>query len=207
MKRVYFVRHGESVGNAEGVFKDPHCEMTETGHKQAKALAERCKTLGIQKIISSPNKRALQTAQYIADTTQAPVVESSSFGATQYASKMIGKSKTGPEAEEYMRILQEVYEEDADARYEDAENFNDLKNRFTSGYVELQQDSAEVLLVVTHESILKSLLVHALLEGNQTIEEHVRTKKTIGKFDHLGVTQMVFDGKRWQLLVWNDLVS
>ena len=56
--RIYFVRHGEP--NYE---KD--C-LTETGKKQAMAVANCLKDLGIEKVFSSTNDRALETASYTA---------------------------------------------------------------------------------------------------------------------------------------------
>ena len=56
--QIYFIRHGEP--NYE---KD--C-LTETGKKQAMAVANCLKDLGIEKVFSSSNGRALETASYTA---------------------------------------------------------------------------------------------------------------------------------------------
>ena len=56
--KIYFMRHG-----------DPNYKndcLTELGHKQAKALAERLSGCGIEQIYSSTNGRAMQTAEYTA---------------------------------------------------------------------------------------------------------------------------------------------
>jgi len=204
MKKVYFVRHGESVGNAENVFKDPQAELIEIGHEQAEKLAQRCAKLGIQRIVASPNKRAMQTAEHIAKACNTTFEAHDAFAATKFASKMLGKSKSGPEADEYTQILKEMYAKNPNNRYEDAENFNDLITRFQLGFDFLSEQPEDVLLVVTHQSILKSLVVHALLEGNQTIEQHVSTKKTLAELDHNGVTEMAYNRTRWQLVTWND---
>ena len=204
MKKVYFVRHGESEGNAEGVFKDPQAELIEIGHKQAEKLAARCKTLNLEVVIASPNRRAIQTGEYIAKQGNIALESDASFAATKYASKMLGKSKTGPEAEEYTKILREMFAKNPDERYEDSENFIDLKNRFEAGFNNLASRSEQTIMVVTHQSILQSLMVHALLEGRQTIDQHVSTKKTLAKLDHLGITEMQFTNGRWQLVTWND---
>ena len=204
MKKIYLVRHGESIGNADNIFKDPESELIELGHQQARVLAQRCATLDIQRVICSPNKRAVQTAEHIAKACGVEHELNDSFAAIKYASRMAGKSKIGVEAEEYIKILKQMYARDPDERYEDAENFNDLITRFQAGFDFLAEQLEEVMLVVTHQSILKSLVVHALLEGKQTIEQHVDTKKTLAELDHNGVTEMIFNGNRWQLVTWND---
>ena len=56
--KIYFVRHGHP--NYE-----KNC-LTELGHKQAKAAAERLQNSGIEQVFSSPYGRALETAEYTA---------------------------------------------------------------------------------------------------------------------------------------------
>ena len=67
---IYFVRHGLSEANVKKVFagqKDDSL-LVEEGRQQAKATAEEIKkrSIKIDKIVSSPSKRALETAQIIA---------------------------------------------------------------------------------------------------------------------------------------------
>ena len=56
--KIYFIRHGQ-----------PNYELdclTELGHKQASAAAERLKDCKIERIFASPNGRAFQTAEHTA---------------------------------------------------------------------------------------------------------------------------------------------
>ena len=55
---IYFVRHGHPD------YKND-C-LTELGKRQAAAAAERLRSSGIEKIISSTNGRAVETAEYTA---------------------------------------------------------------------------------------------------------------------------------------------
>ncbi len=68
---IYFVRHGESQNNVEGVFAGQRndSQLTEKGKKQARAAGKEFqdKRVRIDRIISSPLKRALGTAEIIAD--------------------------------------------------------------------------------------------------------------------------------------------
>lgn len=63
---IYFIRHGESQANADGVHDGQRLDssLTEKGRKQAKVTAEKAKSDGliIERIISSPLKRAKETA-------------------------------------------------------------------------------------------------------------------------------------------------
>ena len=64
--RMIFVRHGEPDYE--------HDCLTETGRLQARAAAERLAGEGISRIYSSPNGRALETAEYTAKKLGLPVV-------------------------------------------------------------------------------------------------------------------------------------
>ena len=64
---IYFVRHGHPN------YKND-C-LTEIGHKQAAAVAERLKDSGIEKVFSSTKGRAHQTAEYTADLLGLEIVD------------------------------------------------------------------------------------------------------------------------------------
>lgn len=74
--RVTFLRHGESVGNAEARFQG-HADypLTEKGLAQARALAKHWKKLGLSfdQCIASPLLRARQTAETISAALQLPL--------------------------------------------------------------------------------------------------------------------------------------
>lgn len=68
MKRLYFVRHGQSTLNLSGHFAGAtEAPLTTLGRHQAKAAGKMAKTLAIDTIISSPMERALETAGIIAN--------------------------------------------------------------------------------------------------------------------------------------------
>ena len=73
---ITFLRHGESVGNAENRFQG-HADfpLTEAGRAQAQALAKRWKADGIcfDCCISSPLLRAYQTAEIICQALGSPL--------------------------------------------------------------------------------------------------------------------------------------
>jgi uncharacterized phosphatase len=68
MKKLYFIRHGESVGNIKRLFTGQwDVPLTDLGTKQAKAAAQTIKERHIDLIVSSPLIRARQTAEIIAE--------------------------------------------------------------------------------------------------------------------------------------------
>jgi len=73
--RLIFVRHAEAEGNLNRLFHGWYdSKITEKGHKQAKKVAERLADIPIDIIYSSSLTRTLQTAQYIADIKQLPII-------------------------------------------------------------------------------------------------------------------------------------
>jgi broad specificity phosphatase PhoE len=75
MKKLYFVRHGESHDNVKGVWSGlSDVALTRLGKVQAKAVGQELKKRGtpIDIILSSPLPRAHHTARIIADQINYP---------------------------------------------------------------------------------------------------------------------------------------
>ncbi len=68
VKKVYYVRHGTSVSNQKGVTSgaEDDTELAEIGREQAKIAGQKLADKGIDMIVSSPMKRAVETAKIIA---------------------------------------------------------------------------------------------------------------------------------------------
>lgn len=77
---LYVARHGQTVWNAEDkVCGSTDLPLTEVGIAQAEKLAEKCKDLNLDLIISSDLIRARKMAQIVSDTCGVPVVEDPRF--------------------------------------------------------------------------------------------------------------------------------
>lgn len=74
MARLILIRHGETDWNIAGRYQgqaDP--PLNETGLKQARRLAEELHATRLDRLVSSPLQRALQTAEVIAARKQIPL--------------------------------------------------------------------------------------------------------------------------------------
>jgi len=68
MLEIYLIRHGESVGNREDRFRGRHdFPLNENGIRQARALYQELSSVPFDAIYSSPLKRALTTAEILAN--------------------------------------------------------------------------------------------------------------------------------------------
>ena len=74
-KAFYFVRHGETVLNAQnvivGAVEDP---LSEKGRSQARSAGAYLKEKSFCTLISSPRMRATETAELIAQQTGKPLI-------------------------------------------------------------------------------------------------------------------------------------
>lgn len=167
MKHLYFVRHGESVLNAQRVFAG-HSDtpLTERGRAQAKQAGFQALHLkevtGIDLVVSSPLSRALETAQIIATTIGYPhnnivvndVFKERSLGTLE------GKSW-------------DEYDETADAD-NGAESDEALLERARAGLVLLQSLGAGNILLVGHGSFSRAL--RTAIDPSQTYDEPPNAK-------------------------------
>ncbi|OBZ16331.1 hypothetical protein A8L34_27010 [Bacillus sp. FJAT-27264] len=65
--RLYVVRHGESIANANGILESRNdSPLTDLGRKQADKLAGKLRDVQWRKVFSSPSLRARSTAEIIA---------------------------------------------------------------------------------------------------------------------------------------------
>jgi probable phosphoglycerate mutase len=95
MKRLYFVRHGQSQANVDRVFAGQmDTPLTKLGREQAELAASQAKGLGIDHIISSPLSRALDTAKIIAAVIGYPAdkIETNELLMERYFGPFVGQS-------------------------------------------------------------------------------------------------------------------
>lgn len=88
MKKLYFIRHGESEANKNRLFAGKwDVPLTKLGLKQARQASVDAKDLRIDCIVSSPLLRARQTAEIIADGIgypKAKIIYSNLFSERDY---------------------------------------------------------------------------------------------------------------------------
>lgn len=84
--KLYIIRHGETVWNTEGRLQG-HVdkELNENGIRLARLTAEKIRDIPFDLVISSPLKRALQTARIVTEGREIPIltderIEEISFG-------------------------------------------------------------------------------------------------------------------------------
>ena len=209
MKRIYFVRHGESESNVTGVVQGLYDPLSEAGELQALRIAERAQSIDFSALISSDATRARMTADAVHSTTKVPIVESELFREVKRPTSLVGLAHT---REEYISFLRAEYDNRLDSawRFEDEEIYGDLYARAQSALQFLLDHEAEELLVVTHGHFLRFLLA-TMIMGTKLTPDIWHAFATRFVVTNTGITIASHEPipwkkeeKHWRVLTWND---
>lgn len=163
VKHFYFFRHGETALNAEGRFQGQSCDegLTSKGQAQAEALADELSGLNLDVIISSPLKRAFETAEIIGKRLGLPLELEPRFIEGNFGD-IEGKTKEELTSDE-LEIFNDWIKLDPkflDTRFCNGESKSQMQVRALSGLKHLLSLPQNNFAIVTHSSILRVLLLH-----------------------------------------------
>lgn len=205
MKTVYLVRHGQSEVNIGDVYQPEDSPLTEKGRTQAEQVADRASRLIVHALISSTMPRALETAGVVGKKIELPVTPSELFVERRRPSEQRGLERTSPEAlaieKEFIRSSSE-----ADYRYSDEENFDDLMGRSKQALDFLAVHPSDQLVVVTHGIFLRVLVARILFGDALTPAECGAILGTLTT-TNTGISVFTHEAGRekpWLIATWND---
>ena len=169
LQRLYFARHGESEWNAakiiQGGSEAPN-GLTDKGKAQALELAQKAKSKGLKKIISSNLDRARETAEIVAQELGLeveiwPELHEYRLGDLEGtpALEVFGEKKIDT------RKIAQMFDEGT--LPDGAESLKDLEVRGRSIWGKIEKENLDQVLIVSHASFLTTLL-H--LEENKELE-------------------------------------
>lgn len=159
--RFYFVRHGETILNAEHIRQGKEGALSENGRNQAENVGRALENLSIKRIISSTYPRARETAEIINKYIKAPIIYSELLTERKNPKEIIGKSTDDRKVARIVDQIDLSYHDD-DYRFSDEENFTDLKKRAKKCLTLLSLQGARNTCVITHHKFLKMLLSYML---------------------------------------------
>jgi len=201
-KRIYFVRHGESEGNA-GVMRQPlDSPLTKKGAEQAAFIAKRVARLPFDALISSTLKRAVETAHMIEEETGKTTEYSDLFVERRRPSITYGILKTDPIGLAADREVTENFDKPG-YRHSDEENFDDLKARAAAALAYLLERPEQRLVVVTHGFFLRIVAAYAIFGSRLTGHECEQVIRTL-RMENTGLTILDQTGQGWIMRTWND---
>lgn len=202
MKRVYLVRHGQTVGNLERFYQRPETPLSELGVQQAGILADRLSHLQIDAVITSNMLRAQQTAEVVSQKINLEVDVVDFFHERLQPYSIRGVLKDSEDGVAYADAYYSNYCKD-EVYEEGFENYKLVTERAVKCKEFLEQYDAQNIVVVTHSAFLHSLAALLLLQGDVGKEMNLLVSDSLQKMTNAAITEFTFDDK-WQLAMWND---
>lgn len=162
MTRLYLVRHGETEWNkASKIQGGIDTELSAYGMEQAKMLAKRLSLEEIDFIYSSSLKRALKTAEIIAEDKKCTIFESA-----EYHEIRLGpwEGMTIQEIQEqYSKHLRTYREDPVNFKLPGAETFLELAERTYNAILNIVNRHYDSnILLVSHGTAIKAAIIRIL---------------------------------------------
>ncbi|MFZ5943602.1 MAG: alpha-ribazole phosphatase [Bacillota bacterium] len=161
MKKVIFVRHGQTLWNDAGKYQG-HTDipLSPTGIQQASRAAKRLREFQIDAIYSSDLLRAKQTAEIIALEHTLPVIAMPQFREINFG---IWEGKTFNEIQKlYPELLETWLNEPEKLVIPNGESFQQLLDRAWNGLSQLLNSENNSIIVVAHGGTIGTLICNIL---------------------------------------------
>ncbi len=208
-KRIYFIRHGETILNKAHIRQDSIGGLSDEGKKQAQETGIRLSKMHIQHMYISPYERTAETAGIINNFVHTPFTLTPLLAERRNPSEIIGKKYDDLAVEKIVNQI-DLSNHDAEYRYSDEENFADLQNRAKKLLKYLAFRPYTTILCVTHGIFLKMVLAHIVYGEKLTPLIHA-TLTYLTTVDNAGITLVKYNpwnaflGKKtWSIVVFND---
>lgn len=202
MKRVYFVRHGESEANVSPVDIGHDTPLTIEGERQALEIAKRFAKIDVDVLIVSPLLRTRETARMINEVLKKPLEYHEYFVEKRQPSGGLGSLQ---KRHHDLMALKHFF--DPTWKESDEDSFEEIKNRALAALDYLIKRPEESILVVTHGWFLKLLIAVQLFGNSLTVDEYRRMWAYLGT-KNTGLTLTEYDpdniNRGWRLITWND---
>ena len=167
MSRAIFVRHGESVSNADrelaALPPEQGDRLTERGRDQSRAAAEALRALAPTALLTSDMGRAKETAELIGDRLS---LAPRQLPHIQELRESRDYATMRPEEQKLRRWSSWMAEhgDDPDYSWQGGESFNQVRGRVRRFKQELERDHADELpVIVSHGLFLRFFLFDSLL--------------------------------------------
>ena len=205
---LYFVRHGQSNSNADGVQRGEESVLTEKGKEEALVVAERIERIGVDALVASSYARAIETATPISERLGLAIETSDLLVEMRRPSSILGKNADDPEV---IAINTELFGNFGVAGYQhsDEETFAEYKERSLEAMRFLKAHPAERICVVTHGIFLRALFCAMHIGEEYTGADFRRMWRM--RTVNTGITYAKWEEGRgdwdrgWHIVSWNDM--
>ena len=180
--KLYIIRHGQTDWNVEGKIQGRQdIPLNDMGRRQARALADGMKSRPVASVYSSPQKRAMETAEAIAGPLGLTVKAVPQLMEIGYG------DWEGRSAEDILTTDRELYESwwqhPATVAPLGGETLNQVDERCRQAWDMIRSGMKGDTAVVAHGGTLAHFIVH-LLEGQPEAKEIVVSNASITTMDY-----------------------
>ena len=175
---IYLIRHGEAMGNVNGIFQGhTDCEISSKGKIQLECLKERCKEIEYDVIFSSPLKRAIETAEAVNFYHDLPIQTDKGL------MEINGGIFEGKKWDELPNLYPEAYDlwtnQHSKFTVEDGESMESVFNRITLTVTKLAaRNRGKKIAIVSHGCAIRNFLCYA---NDKTIDEIDEQKRKLNE--------------------------
>lgn len=212
-KTIYIIRHGETTSNRAAVIQGSDEPLTDIGQKQAKKLGLRLKrdndAYPIQLLLTSPYRRAAQTAEIIGACIGKIPHPYADVHERKHPSAIIGKSSADQAARHIINQGREYFH-DPSFLYDDGENFTQLKYRAVYVLEYLLTLPEKHIAVVTH-GVFATVIAAASQQGKALTSHNIEHYQF--RLANTGLCTLMYrdrktfskDDTGWLIIKWNDI--
>ncbi len=192
---VYFIRHGQTDGNTAKRHQHPDTPLNEIGKQQAEAAAAVFADMHITHIITSRQKRAMQTAEQIGAVTGVIPETTDLFEEMYRPEYLIGERRTGWVTWRYMILWYLGYQA---ASMHDGETYEAFRQRLSIGrkYLESLPINASVV-IVSHAAFISFFASYIKREKPISFFQSTCLFIAMLRLKNTAVVHLSFDGVDW----------
>ncbi|MEN6318585.1 MAG: histidine phosphatase family protein [Syntrophaceae bacterium] len=193
--KLILVRHGETLSNRENRVQGiTNTELSDHGHMQVEKLAESLKTVPIEVIISSPLKRAYQTAMAIGKfhTAEIEIEENlQEMDHGDFENVSIEELK-----KTHLPFIKQWFNNPASVAMPNGESLSDVQIRAWSAIEKIIEKPKNNILVVSHSMTIMTILCKIRnmdLSFAKEVHVDIASKTTVEFEDGHGIITVLND--------------
>ncbi len=194
---IYFVRHGQTDGNVAGRHQHPDITLNELGKLQVARVAKLIKSVRPTHLITSTNKRAMETAMVIGRECDLIPETYPNFEEMHRPDFLVGKRFLEWEAFKY--VVGWLFGVKA-ASMHDGESYSDFLARILAAKHQLEAlPKNSKVVIVSHTVFINFFLEHMNRTEKMGVFRATLRFFAILRLKNTAVTHVVVKGKVWRI--------
>lgn len=192
MKKIYFIRHGETLANRNHIHQGQDEPLSPKGVVQATEVAKRLKALGIDTIVSSSFVRARQTAEIIGAELELPFSVMDEIVEFRRPNSIYGQSHYSIAS---LLYIVDLFWHQSDPNWDNdgAENLFHIHQRMYTAQRILETLPGQNIVVISHAIFMDMFQQAVCAERDLKIGEFVKGLIGMKKIPNTGMIEFQID--------------